>query len=85
MTLQRATSQRKDSDVATTGKGKSQAPTIDLDACKRPADLARALNVPGKRLRDHLRKQGIYVSRGDAFTTEAKQECVTHFTPSESK
>jgi len=37
-----------------------------------PAQAARVLGVPGKWLRDILRKQGTYVSRGDAFTDEVK-------------
>ena len=67
------------------GKGASPSPTVtqeQLDACKRPADLARLLNVDGKRLRDALRKSGVYVSKGDAFTNEHKVAMVARFTPS---
>lgn len=51
-----------------------------LNACKRPADLARLLNVDGKRLRDALRKSGVYVSKGDTFTHEHKVALVARFT-----
>ena len=63
---------------ATKNEGVTQE---QLDACKRPADLARLLNVDGKRLRDALRKSGVYVSKGDTFTNDAKVAMVERFTP----
>lgn len=41
-------------------------------ASVRPADAARVINAPGKALRDVLRKQGTYVSKGAAFDDNAK-------------
>lgn len=41
--------------------------------CKRPADSARHYGVNGKVLRDFLRRNGIYVSKGDAYDTAAKR------------
>lgn len=78
----------KGCDVATAkgSKGASATTTTTvtqeaLDACKRPADLARLLNVDGKRLRDALRKSGVYVSKGDTFTNDHKVALVERFTP----
>lgn len=41
-----------------------------LQATVRPADTARLFGVDGKRLRDKLRKMGVYVSQGHPYTPE---------------
>lgn len=41
-------------------------------ASTTPAQFSRVMGVDGKRVRDALRKQGIYVSKGSAFDTKAK-------------
>ena len=67
-----ATHARKDTHMAAQNKASTNPERDAFMLARTPAEAARVINQPGKWVRDTLRKQGVYVSRGHAFDDAAK-------------
>ena len=50
-----------------------------------PAEFARALGVNGLKVRNYLRSQGVYVSRGGQFDRSVKQMLIDLYQNKDSK